>query len=145
MFKNNKIILFAISFFIILTLIIGVFYILHENKRDYYLDIQKKRIDLFFNENVNHYKHFTIVKTEKNPMGSYLIKGYVNNNKELYFTATMNETSDYQFDNQMSMSENLSNMFKTQNDLDKFPSQIIKEKNLNEKDYEADPPLIWGF
>ena len=145
MFKNNKIILFAISFFIILTLIIGGFYILHENKRDYYLDIQKKRIDLFFNENVNHYKHFTIVKTEKNPMGDYLIKGYVNNNKELYFTATMNETSDYQFDNQMSMSENLSNMFKTQNDLDKFPSQIIKEKNLNEKDYEADPPLIWGF
>ena len=145
MFKNNKIILFALSFFIILTLIIGGFYILHENKRDYYLDIQKKRIDLFFNENVNHYKHFTIVKTEKNPMGDYLIKGYVNNNKELYFTATMNETSDYQFDNQMSMSENLSNMFKTQNDLDKFPSQIIKEKNLNEKDYEADPPLIWGF
>ena len=41
----------------------------------------------------------------------------LNNNKELYFTATMNETSDYQFDNQMSMSENLSNMFKTQNDL----------------------------
>ncbi|MBE7347671.1 DUF1433 domain-containing protein, partial [Staphylococcus epidermidis] len=80
MFKNNKIILFAISFFIILTLIIGGFYILHENKRDYYLDIQKKRIDLFFNENVNHYKHFTIVKTEKNPMGDYLIKGYVNNN-----------------------------------------------------------------
>ena len=78
-------------------------------------------------------------------MGDYLIKGYVNNNKKLYFTATMNETSDYQFDNQMSMSENLSNMFKTQNDLDKFPSQIIKEKNLNEKDYEADPPLIWGF
>ena len=145
MFKNNKIILFALSFFIILTLIIGGFYILHENKRDYYLDIQKKRIDLFFNENVNHYKHFTIVKTEKNPMGDYLIKGYVNNNKKLYFTATMNETSDYQFDNQMSMSENLSNMFKTQNDLDKFPSQIIKEKNLNEKDYEADPPLIWGF
>ena len=53
-------------------------------------------------------------------MGDYLIKGYVNNNKKLYFTATMNETSDYQFDNQMSMSENLSNMFKTQNDLDKF-------------------------
>ena len=134
-----------ITSIIIVSLIIGGFYMLHENKRNYYLDIQKKRIDLFFNENVNHYKHFTIVKTEKNPMGDYLIKGYVNNNKKLYFTATMNETSDYQFDNQMSMSENLSNMFKTQNDLDKFPSQIIKEKKLNEKDYEADPPLIWGF
>ena len=142
MFKKN---IMLITSIIIVSLIIGGFYILHENKRDYYLDIQKKRIDLFFNENVNHYKHFTIVKTEKNPMGDYLIKGYVNNNKKLYFTATMNETSDYQFDNQMSMSENLSNMFKTQNDLDKFPSQIIKEKNLNEKDYEADPPLIWGF
>ncbi|MGW7777948.1 DUF1433 domain-containing protein [Staphylococcus xylosus] len=118
---------------------------LHENKRNYYLDIQKKRIDLFFNANVNNYKHFTIKKTEKNPMGDYLIKGYVNDNTKLYFTATMNETSDYQFDNQMSMSENLSNMFKTQSELDKFPSQIIKEKNLNESDYKADPPLIWGF
>ena len=38
MFNNNKIILFALSFFIILTLITGGFYILHENKRDYYLD-----------------------------------------------------------------------------------------------------------
>ena len=142
MFKKN---IMLITSIIIVSLIIGGFYMLHENKRNYYLDIQKKRIDLFFNENVNHYKHFTIVKTEKNPMGDYLIKGYVNNNKKLYFTATMNETSDYQFDNQMSMSENLSNMFKTQNDLDKFPSQIIKEKKLNEKDYEADPPLIWGF
>ena len=142
MFKKN---IMLITSIIIVSLIIGGFYMLHENKRNYYLDIQKKRIDLFFNENVNHYKHFTIVKTEKNPMGDYLIKGYVNNNKKLYFTATMNETSDYQFDNQMSMSENLSNMFKTQNDLDKFPSQIIKEKNLNEKDYEADPPPIWGF
>ena len=55
----------------------------------------------------------------------------------------MNETSDYQFDNQMSMSENLSNMFKTQNDLDKFLAKSSKKK-LNEKDYEADP-LIWGF
>ena len=40
----------------------------------------------------------------------------------------MNETSDYQFDNQMSMSENLSNMFKTQNDLDKFLAKSSKEK-----------------
>ncbi|MGW7841458.1 hypothetical protein BU111_10715 [Staphylococcus xylosus] len=140
--NKNKTILLTTSIIII---ILGGFYMLHENKRNYYLDIQKKRIDLFFNANVNNYKHFTIKKTEKNPMGDYLIKGYVNDNTKLYFTATMNETSDYQFDNQMSMSENLSNMFKTQSELDKFPSQIIKEKNLNESDYKADPPLIWGF
>ena len=68
MFKKN---IMLITSIIIVSLIIGGFYMLHENKRNYYLDIQKKRIDLFFNENVNHYKHFTIVKTEKNPMGDY--------------------------------------------------------------------------
>ena len=141
--KKRKITFYTILLSVLLILIGG--YVLHKNEKDRYIEVQKNRIDLYFKYNLKNYHSLTIKDVDKNPMGDYLIKGYVNNNKELYFTATMNETSDYQFDNQMSMSENLSNMFKTQNDLDKFPSQIIKEKKLNEKDYEADPPLIWGF
>ena len=141
---NKKIVLFAISIAIV-SLIIGGFYVLHEKKREHYIDIQKKRIEMYFTENVNNYHKIEIIKTEKNPLGSYLIKGYINDDKKLYFTATINDSSNYQFDNQISISEKLSNMFKSQSKPNKFPSQIIKEKNLNEKDYEADPPLIWGF
>ncbi|PHK49330.1 DUF1433 domain-containing protein [Staphylococcus edaphicus] len=141
---NKKIILFAISIAIV-SLIIGGFYVLHEKKREHYIDIQKKRIEMYFAENVSSYHKIEITKTEKNPLGSYLIKGYINDDKKLYFTTTINDSSNYQFDNQISTSEKLSNMFKSQSKPNKFPSQIIKEKNLNENDYKADPPFIFGF
>ena len=145
MFKNNKIILFAISFFIILTLIIGGFCILHENKREQYLHIQKKRIDLFFKENMNNYQNLDLTKTGKTPMGSYIIKGYINNNKKLDFLATLSSDSNYQFEDTISYPQEVGNMYKPPRSHKKFPSQIIKDKNLNENEYTADPPLIWGF
>ena len=145
MFKNNKIILFAISFFIILTLIIGGFCILHENKREQYLHIQKKRIDLFFKENMNNYQNLDLTKTGKTPMGSYIIEGYINNDKSLYFSATLNKADNYQFEDTISYPQEVGNMYKPPRSHKKFPSQIIKEKNLNENDYKADPPLIFGF
>ena len=107
MFKNNKIILFAISFFIILTLIIGGFCILHENKREQYLHIQKKRIDLFFKENMNNYQNLDLTKTGKTPMGSYIIEGYINNDKSLYFSATLNKADNYQFEDTIGYSKKL--------------------------------------
>ena len=145
MFKNNKIILFAISFFIILTLIIGGFCILHENKREQYLHIQKKRIDLFFKENMNNYQNLDLTKTGKTPMGSYIIEVYINNDKSLYFSATLNKADNYQFEDTISYPQEVGNMYKPPRSHKKFPSQIIKDKNLNENEYTADPPLIWGF
>ena len=142
MFKNNKIILFAISFFIILTLIIGGFCILHENKREQYLHIQKKRIDLFFKENMNNYQNLDLTKTGKTPMGSYIIEVYINNDKSLYFSATLNKADNYQFEDTIGYSKKVGAMYKPPRSHKKFPSQIIKEKNLNENDYKADPPLI---
>ena len=145
MFKNNKIILFAISFFIILTLIIGGFCILHKNKREQYLHIQKKRIDLFFKENMNNYQNLDLTKTGKTPMGSYIIEGYINNDKSLYFSATLNKADNYQFEDTIGYSKKVGAMYKPPRSHKKFPSQIIKDKNLNENEYTADPPLIWGF
>ena len=145
MFKNNKIILFAISFFIILTLIIGGFCILHENKREQYLHIQKKRIDLFFKENMNNYQNLDLTKTGKTPMGSYIIEVYINNDKSLYFSATLNKADNYQFEDTIGYSKKVGAMYKPPRSHKKFPSQIIKDKNLNENEYTADPPLIWGF
>ena len=78
-------------------------------------------------------------------MGGYSIKGYINNNKKLDFIAIMNEDKGFQFDDEINYSKKLSHLFRQKNPSNKFPSQIIKEKNLNENDYKADPPLIFGF
>lgn len=142
MFKKNIVLIASI---IIVSLIIGGFYMLHESKRQHYIDIQKKRIELYFNENINNYQSIKVTETGKTPMGGYSIKGYINNNKKLDFIATMNEEKDFQFDDEINYSKKLSHLFKQKNTSNKFPSQIIKEKNLNESDYKADPPFIFGF
>jgi len=118
---------------------------LHENKREYYLEVQKKRIDLFFEENLDNYKTLKITETGKTPMGSYTIRGYINNNKKLDFLATLSSDSNYQFEDTISYPQEVGNMYKPPRSHKKFPSQIIKDKNLNENEYTADPPLIWGF
>ena len=53
---------------------------LHESKRQHYIDIQK-RIELFFKENINNYQSIKVTDIGKTPMGDYSIKGYINNNK----------------------------------------------------------------
>ena len=143
--NKNKIILFATSIIIIIAIILGGDYMLHESKRQHYIDIQKKRIELFFKENINNYQSIKVTDIGKTPMGGYSIKGYINNNKKLDFIATMNEDKGFQFDDEINYSKKLSHLFKQKNTSNKFPSQIIKEKNLNENDYKADPPLIFGF
>ncbi|UQW81383.1 DUF1433 domain-containing protein [Staphylococcus edaphicus] len=142
---NKKMMFTTFSIVIILSLIFGGVYIMHKNKREQYLHIQKKRIDLFFKENMNNYQNLDLTKTGKTPMGSYIIEGYINDDKSLYFSATLNKADNYQFEDTIGYSKKVGAMYKPPRSHKKFPSQIIKEKNLNENDYKADPPLIWGF
>ena len=143
--NKNKIILFATSIIIIIAIILGGGYMLHESKRQHYIDIQKKRIELFFKENINNYQSIKVTDIGKTPMGGYSIKGYINNNKKLDFLATLSSDSNYQFEDTISYPQEVGNMYKPPRSHKKFPSQIIKDKNLNENEYTADPPLIWGF
>ena len=143
--NKNKIILFATSIIIIIAIILGGGYMLHESKRQHYIDIQKKRIELFFKENINNYQSIKVTDIGKTPMGGYSIKGYINNNKKLDFLATLSSDSNYQFEDTISYPQEVGNMYKPPRSHKKFPSQIIKDKNLNENEYTANPPLIWGF
>ena len=143
--NKNKIILFATSIIIIIAIILGGGYMLHESKRQHYIDIQKKRIELFFKENINNYQSIKVTDIGKTPLGSYTIKGYINNNKKLDFLGTLSSDNNYQFEDTISYPQEVGNMYKPPRSHKKFPSQIIKDKNLNENEYTADPPLIWGF
>ena len=68
-----------------------------------------------------------------------------------FFTPTewacwLNKETNYQFNGDLGQSKDLTEKYiKTFSDKQKTPSELIKEKKLNKNDYEADPPLIWGF
>lgn len=140
----NKKIVFL--FICIITLILGGLYMYNKNTEKHYIDTQKKRIDLFFQNNLKNYENSSIDSIQKTPMGSIELKGHINNKKNLYFNVKLNKETNYQFNGDLGHSKDLTEKYiKTFSDKQKTPSELIKEKKLNKKDYEADPPLIWGF
>ncbi|MBU5271322.1 DUF1433 domain-containing protein [Staphylococcus caprae] len=143
--NSKKKIIFLIGLIVIICLIIG--YTLHINKKENYVETQKKRIDLFFKYNLKKYTSIKIVKVEKNPMGDYFIKGYINNDKNYYFNAHASFEENFQFDGIISYSSTtLGKLFKKENPkyiLD--PSEIIEKEHLDKSKYEADPPAFFWF
>ena len=77
-------------------------------------------------------------------MGSYIIEVYINNDKSLYFSATLNKADNYQFEDTIGYSKKLA-LCTSRLDLTRSSLAKSSKKNLNENDYKADPPLIWGF
>ncbi|WP_354665615.1 DUF1433 domain-containing protein [Staphylococcus aureus] len=61
------------------------------------MEIQEKRIDLYFKYNLNHYKSLKVTRFKKSPMDSYFIGGYINNNKDYEFQAYINVGGRKQF------------------------------------------------
>ncbi|PTH97377.1 hypothetical protein BU099_11200, partial [Staphylococcus xylosus] len=70
-----------------------------------------------------------------------------NGNKKYNFKAVINSSDNYQFNGDINYDpKTLGKLFKQEDPANELtPSDIIKKENLNKKDYEADPPLIWGF
>ncbi|WP_232166705.1 DUF1433 domain-containing protein [Staphylococcus gallinarum] len=122
-------------------------YIIHKNKREQYLHIQKNRIDLYFKYNLNDYHSIKITATEKISTGDYFIDGYINGNKKYYFKALINSSDNYQFNGDINYDpKTLGKLFKHEDPVNELtPNDIIKKEKLKKKDYEADPPIIWGF
>lgn len=140
----NKKIVFL--FICIITLILGGLYMYNKNTEKHYIDTQKKRIDLFFQNNLKNYENSSIDSIQKTPMGSIELKGHINNKKNLYFNVKLNKETNYQFNGDLGQSKDLTEKYiNTFSDKQKTPSELIKGKKLNKNDYEADPPLIWGF
>ena len=143
--KKRKITFYTILLSVLLILIGG--YVLHKNEKDRYIEVQKNRIDLYFKYNLKNYHSLTIKDVDKNPMGDYFISGYINNNKKYEFEAMMSSIDRFQFNGDMSYNPKVfGKLFKNEDHINELtPNDIIKKENLNKKDYEADPPLIWGF
>ncbi|MBC1923021.1 DUF1433 domain-containing protein [Listeria grayi] len=93
-------------------------------KEDEYVSQQKKRIDIFFTGNYKGIKKITYTDSTKNPTGTIVVSGYVNNDPDLSFEAFLTPYEDYEVEG--TESPKFSNTFSS--DKGKTVSEILKEQ-----------------
>ncbi|HEK6728446.1 TPA: DUF1433 domain-containing protein [Staphylococcus aureus] len=101
----------------------------HDEKEQYYNE-QKERITIYMKRNVKGYKNISFTNFKENPMDGYSISGYINNDKKLSFTAGIRSIDDFQFDTDISYTDELGRKF-IENP--KSVSEIKKEQNTSNK------------
>lgn len=119
----------VIVFIIIILILGGIFLKMKYDEMKYY-DEQKERIILFMKYNVKGFKEIQFEEQKENPMDGYSISGYINNDKKLSFTAGIRSVDDFQFDTDISYTDELGRKF---NKNRKSVSEIKKEQNTSNK------------
>ncbi|HAY1023200.1 TPA: DUF1433 domain-containing protein, partial [Staphylococcus aureus] len=99
-----------IVFIIIILILGGIFLKMKYDEMKYY-DEQKERIILFMKYNVKGFKEIQFEEQKENPMDGYSISGYINNDKKLSFTAGIRSVDDFQFDTDISYTDELGRKF----------------------------------
>ncbi|HHO6116138.1 TPA: DUF1433 domain-containing protein [Staphylococcus aureus] len=101
----------------------------HDEKEQYYNE-QKERITIYMKHNVKGYKNISFTNFKENSMDGYSISGYINNDKKLSFTAGIRSIDDFQFDTDISYTDELGRkLIKNP----KSVSEIKKEQNTSNK------------
>ncbi|HGO4031855.1 Protein of uncharacterised function (DUF1433) [Staphylococcus aureus] len=101
----------------------------HDEKEQYYNE-QKERITIYMKHNVKGYKNISFTNFKENPMDGYSISGYINNDKKLSFTAGIRSIDDFQFDTDISYTDEFGRKFIKN---PKSVSEIKKEQNTSNK------------
>ena len=122
-----------ILIFIILIIIGGVYlkmkYDEREKQKEIYYKEQQERISLYLKNNTkepNTIKSVNFTKLENSPMGSAVIKGYINNKKEDDFVAYASPENNFQFVGDMIKSQGVDKLLKIAHER-KSPDEIKKE------------------
>lgn len=126
-FLNKKYLMIVI---IILILILGGIFLKMKYDEKKYYDEQKERITIYMKYNVKGYKNISFANFKENPMDGYSISSYINNDKKLSFTAGIRSVDDFQFDTDISYTDELGRKF---NKNPKSVSEIKKEQNTSNK------------
>ena len=125
---NKKIFLTVIILISIVLIIGGVYlkmkYDEQKEKEQKYYNEQKERITLYMKYNVKDFKNIEFTEFKKNLMDGYDISGYINKDKNLSFSVGIRSTENFQFNGNISYSEELENKFIKNT---KTVSQIKKE------------------
>ncbi|QHK50388.1 DUF1433 domain-containing protein [Staphylococcus aureus] len=133
---------------IVVVIIIGlvvVACVTHKHKKDHYIETQEKRIDLYFKHNLNNYKNMKVTDFHKNPMGGYFVEGYINENKDYEFQASIDSGGDNQFHKDIGYDgDKIGKLFKEKDPKYKLSvDEIIEKEHLDKSDHEAEPPLFF--
>ncbi|MEN0301337.1 DUF1433 domain-containing protein [Staphylococcus aureus] len=102
-----------------------------EKQKSIYYKEQQARITLYLKDNTiepNTIKSVHFTNLETSPMGSAVIEGYINENKEDDFVAYASPENNFQFVGDLIKSERLSELLKPAHQL-KSPDDIKKELN----------------
>ncbi|MCH8647250.1 DUF1433 domain-containing protein [Staphylococcus lugdunensis] len=112
---NKKIFLTVIILISIILIVGGVYlkmkYDEQKEKEQKYYNEQKERITLYMKYNVKDFKNIEFTEFKKNPMDGYDISGYINKDKNLSFSVGIRSTENFQFNGNISYSEELENKF----------------------------------
>ncbi|WP_221642120.1 DUF1433 domain-containing protein [Listeria innocua] len=118
---------FLILFFILIIVFSGaLFWKKHQEnvEREAFLKEESPRIEQFLKYNYRNINKLTFTHVKVSPMGIPYIEGFINNDENLFFSATI---YDEHFENSISIPEDVSNWRK--NEINKTVSEIQQEEN----------------
>ncbi|MDM5187435.1 DUF1433 domain-containing protein [Bacillus sp. DX4.1] len=100
-------------------------YLKQKEKEEKFWKDQEARIEKYIHYNIKDVKSITFTKHEVNPMGVPSIDGYINDDKELDFIASISTTKD--FENDFTRSRKLGKLIKK-------PAKSVSEIEKEEKE-----------
>ncbi|EOA9697877.1 TPA: DUF1433 domain-containing protein [Staphylococcus aureus] len=136
--SKKKILILTSIMLIILISVAGIYlkvkYDEKEKQKAIYYKEQQARITLYLKHNTkepNTIKSVHFTNSETSPMGSAVIEGYINENKEDDFTAYASPEHNYQFGGAMIKSEGVDKLLKPAHER-KSPEKIKEELDKKE-------------
>ena len=116
-----------------LLLIAGVFftmeYLKHKEQEEKFWKVQEARVEKYIRYNIQDVKSITFIEHKISPMGIPSIEGYINDDKDLWFDASISTTEN--FEDKFSRSGELGKLIK---DPEKSVSEIEEEEKEKKKE-----------
>ncbi|MBJ8119373.1 MULTISPECIES: DUF1433 domain-containing protein [Bacillus] len=98
-------------------------YLKQKEKEERFWKVQEARIEKYIHYNIKDVKSITFIEHKISPMGVPHIKGYINDNRELWFDAGLDDNDT--FERKLGRSGELGKLIK---DPEKSVSEIEKEE-----------------
>ncbi|MDM5187437.1 DUF1433 domain-containing protein [Bacillus sp. DX4.1] len=102
-------------------------YLKQKEKEEKFWKDQEARVEKYIRYNIQDVKSIIFTKKDVSPMGVPSVEGYINNDKELWFDASISTTEN--FEDKLSRSGELGKLIK---DPEKSVSEIEKEEKENQ-------------
>lgn len=115
---------------ILMIIVLALYLKIGHDEKEQYQNEQKERITIYMKHNVKGYNNISFTNFKENSMDGYSISGYINNDKKLSFTAGIRSIDDFQFDTDISYTDELGRKFIKN---PKSVSEIKKEQNTSNK------------